>query len=251
MAKAVKSGMPKLRIEEAAARRQAMIDSGSEVIVGVNKFRLKDETPIEVLAIDNTAVRVNQVERLAKIRASRDAARVAVCLKALNDAARSGTSNLLELAIDAARARCTVGEISFALEEVYGRYKPSDRMVSGAYSSSYQHQGEIDLTLAATNKFAEKFGRRPRILVAKLGQDGHDRGQKVIATGFADLGFGTWPQASNKRAPLARVSRSRSSHRQTSTLVRCSRRPRRSLARPLTPMCTWSASRPRPPATRP
>ncbi|KAI9033124.1 vitamin B12-dependent enzyme [Hyaloraphidium curvatum] len=189
MAKAVTAGWPKLKIEESAAKRQARIDSGAEVIVGVNKYRLKKEDPIDVLVIDNTQVREGQIARLKKIRASRDNDKVNTILQELTKAAGSGEGNLLALSIEAARARATVGEISDALEKVYGRHALTTRMVSGAYRAEYGKTDEISETLKVVDSFIEKEGRRPRILVAKMGQDGHDRGAKVIATGFADLGF--------------------------------------------------------------
>jgi methylmalonyl-CoA mutase len=200
MAKAVASGMPKLRVEESAAKRQARIDSGQEVIIGVNKYQLKDEQPIEVLAIDNTSVRKSQVERIGRVRASRDQGKVKEALANLALAAEGKQSeNLLKLAIDAARARCTVGEISYALEKSWGRHKPQTRVISGAYKSAYgENTDEIENTIKLvevgissnlSQDFTHDEGRRPRILVAKMGQDGHDRGAKVIATGFADMGF--------------------------------------------------------------
>ena len=189
MAKAVASGMPKLRIEESAAKRQARIDSGHEVIVGVNKFRLEKEEPIEVLAIDNTNVRRGQIDRLNKIKASRDQKKVEDIIEKLTLSAEKGEGNLLELAIEAARRRCTVGEFSNALENVWGRHSPATRVISGAYKSEYGDSGDIETTLKMVDQFTELEGRRPRILIAKMGQDGHDRGAKVIATGFADLGF--------------------------------------------------------------
>lgn len=189
MAKAVASGWPKLKIEECAARRQANIDSGKEVIVGVNKYKLAVEDEINVLSIDNEEVKVSQLARLAKLRAARSDEVVAECLGALEAAARSGEGNVLDLAIHAARARCTVGEITRALEAVYGRHVASDKMVSGAYRAEYGETKEITDVTEAIEAFAEEEGRRPRILVAKMGQDGHDRGAKVIATGFSDLGF--------------------------------------------------------------
>lgn len=191
MAKAVSTGMPKLRIEESAARKQARIDSGQDVIVGVNKYRLpKDqEAPIDVRIIDNTKVRESQITRLNKIRQSRDQARVQKALDALTDAAHTGTGNLLALSIEAARARASVGEISEALGKVWGRHVPKDRVVSGAYSTEYSEQQVIENVRNQVAKFADAQGRRPRILVAKVGQDGHDRGAKVIASGLADLGF--------------------------------------------------------------
>merc|ERR1719356_255098 len=189
MAKAVASGWPKLKIEECAARRQANIDSGKEVIVGVNKYKLAKEDDINVLSIDNAEVKVKQIARLESIRASRDSQAAEASLAAIQDAAKSGEGNLLELAISAARARCTVGEITRAMEAVYGRHVASDKMVSGAYRAEYGETNEIKAVTEAIESFAEEEGRRPRILVAKMGQDGHDRGAKVIATGFSDLGF--------------------------------------------------------------
>ena len=190
MAKAVASGMPKLRIEASAARRQAQIDSGEEVIVGVNKYQLEKEDSQEVLAIDNGAVRTGQVKRLEEIRATRDSAAVDASLKAIRQAAASGEGNLLALAVEAARLRATLGEISSALEDSFGRHKPLESVAKGAYGNVMKGTDETyDKALVMMNKFEEDFGRRPRILVAKMGQDGHDRGAKVIATGFADIGF--------------------------------------------------------------
>jgi len=189
MAKAVASGWPKLKIEECAARRQANIDSGKEVIVGVNKYKLAKEDDINVLSIDNAEVKEKQLARLERVKAERDREAAAACLQALEEAARSGEGNLLELAIRASRARCTVGEISGAMEAVYGRHVATDKMVSGAYRSEYGESAELVAVTEAIQAFAEEEGRRPRILVAKMGQDGHDRGAKVIATGFSDLGF--------------------------------------------------------------
>jgi methylmalonyl-CoA mutase len=189
MTKAIVAGVPKLRIEEAATRRQARVDSGEDVIVGVNKYRLASETPIEIRDIDNSAVRESQVKRLAAIRAKRDVQRVKQTLSTLTDLARSGKGNLLEAAIDAARARATVGEISEALEVVYGRHRAEIRSVSGVYAGMYRGDGEFEAVHAEVEAFAKSEGRRPRMLVVKLGQDGHDRGIKVIATAFADLGF--------------------------------------------------------------
>ncbi|KAL4681012.1 hypothetical protein H8957_007108 [Semnopithecus entellus] len=189
MAKAVAEGIPKLRIEECAARRQARIDSGSEVIVGVNKYQLEKEDTVEVLAIDNTSVRNRQIEKLQKIKSSRDQALAERCLAALTECAASGDGNILALAVDASRARCTVGEITDALKKVFGEHKASDRMVSGAYRQEFGESKEITSAIKRVHKFMEREGRRPRLLVAKMGQDGHDRGAKVIATGFADLGF--------------------------------------------------------------
>lgn len=189
MVKAVDTGMPKMRIEEAAAKRQAQIDSGAEVIVGVNKFQPENEEPINVLEIDNTAVRNSQINKLQQLKQNRNDDDVKMCLQALSHSAQTGEGNLLSLSIEAARARCTVGEITQALETHWSRYVPHDRMVQGAYSAGYVDDSEIKQTLKVVDEFAEKAGRRPRILVAKMGQDGHDRGQKVIATGFADMGF--------------------------------------------------------------
>ncbi|EFA75250.1 methylmalonyl-coenzyme A mutase [Heterostelium album PN500] len=189
MSKAVAEGMPKRRIEESAAGRQARIDSGSETIVGVNKYRLKNEDPIDILAIDNKIVRKSQIDRLEKIKATRDNDACQKILAEMTEAARNKTGNLLELAIKAARLRCTVGEISYALETVYGRYKPTHSLASGAYKTNYGKTNEIDNVVSEVKRFTEKYGRPPRILVAKMGQDGHDRGAKVIASGFSDLGF--------------------------------------------------------------
>jgi methylmalonyl-CoA mutase len=189
MTKAVESGMPKLRIEEAAALRQARIDRGEEVIVGVNKYQLAEEPEIDVLDIDNTAVRVSQVARLQRIRANRDEAAHKAALAALTQAAQDGSGNLLTLAVDAARARATVGEISDALESVYNRHKAITRSVSGVYGSAYDGDEGFNQIKQEIAAFAEEQGRRPRMLVVKMGQDGHDRGAKVIATAYADLGF--------------------------------------------------------------
>ncbi len=189
MTKAIETGLPKLRIEEAAARRQARIDSGREVIVGVNRYRLEQEAPLEILEVDNRAVRETQVRRLGEVKASRDASRVGQALAALTRAADSGDGNLLALAVDAARARATLGEISDALETVFGRYQAVGRTITGVYSSESEQDPEFQRARRMAEQFAADEGRRPRILVAKLGQDGHDRGAKVIATAFADLGF--------------------------------------------------------------
>jgi len=188
MSQAVVEGIPKLRIEECAARRQARIDSGNEVIVGVNKHQLEQEEMLDVLSIDNTAVRDSQVEKLKQIRATRDESKCSDALEALVDAA-SGMGNLLEAAVDCARLRCTVGEISNACEKVFGRYQAKHRLVSGAYKSEFGASDEINAAMKRVEQFVVTDGRNPRILVAKMGQDGHDRGAKVIATGFADLGF--------------------------------------------------------------
>lgn len=189
MAKAIETGLPKLRIEEAAARRQALIDSKSETIIGVNKYRLEKETPIEILEVDNTAVRESQVRRLEELKRTRDSRAVDAALSAITTAAESGQGNLLELAVRAARDRATLGEISFALEKVYGRHKAIIRTVNGVYRGSFAAGEIVDEVRELTAKFEAAHGRRPRILIAKLGQDGHDRGSKVIATAFADLGF--------------------------------------------------------------
>ncbi|PDV98434.1 methylmalonyl-CoA mutase [Candidatus Chloroploca asiatica] len=189
MAKAIEAGVPKLRIEEAAARRQAHIDSGQETIVGVNRYRMTKEDPIDILEVDNTAVRESQLNRLAHLRANRDETRVKSALGAITEAAASGEGNLLGLAIEAARVRASLGEISMAMEQVFGRYKAQIRSISGVYGSEYSDAEAIRTVRAMTDDFAEREGRRPRILVAKMGQDGHDRGAKVVATAFADLGF--------------------------------------------------------------
>ncbi|MDX2154095.1 MAG: methylmalonyl-CoA mutase [Bryobacteraceae bacterium] len=189
MAKAIETGLPKMRIEEAAARRQARIDSGREVIVGVNKYRLEREEQIDTLEVDNRAVRENQLQRLSQIKASRDPKAVDQALQALRNAAGQGDGNLLELSVNAARLRATLGEISAALESVYGRYQAVNRTISGVYSSESLNDPEFQKAREQAEEFSRLEGRRPRILVAKLGQDGHDRGAKVIATAFADVGF--------------------------------------------------------------
>ncbi|MBE2206742.1 MAG: methylmalonyl-CoA mutase [Saprospiraceae bacterium] len=189
MAKAIENGLPKLRIEEAAARKQARIDGGKDKIVGVNIFRVQDSQKIDILEVDNTAVRESQVRRLQQIKASRDEAAVQQALEALYQCARSGEGNLLELAVEAARLRASLGEISYALERVFGRFTAQTRAVSGVYAGEISNDEEFRQALALADRFAVAEGRRPRIMVAKLGQDGHDRGAKVIATSFADLGF--------------------------------------------------------------
>jgi methylmalonyl-CoA mutase len=189
MTKAVESGMPKLRIEQAAALHQARIDRGDNVIVGVNKYQLAEEPDVEILDIDNTAVRESQVARLTRIRAERDDTACQKALEALTDAAKTGQGNLLVLAVDAARARATVGEISDALEKEWGRHKAETRTISGVYGSAYEGDEGFAAIQAGVEAFAAEAGRRPRMLVAKMGQDGHDRGAKVIATAFADIGF--------------------------------------------------------------
>ncbi|VDN52043.1 unnamed protein product [Dracunculus medinensis] len=188
MAKAVASGMPKLRIEEAAAKKQARIDSGKEIIVGVNKYRLEKEECVEVLHVDNAKVRESQTAKLKHIRETRDANRAKAALDRITEYAK-GDGNLLEAAVEAASARCTVGEISDAMEKIFSRYAATIRMVSGAYKSAFGEHNEIDEVMKYVKNFAKKEGRQPRIMVAKMGQDGHDRGAKVISTGFADLGF--------------------------------------------------------------
>jgi methylmalonyl-CoA mutase len=189
MTKAVESGMPKLRIEEAAARRQARIDLGEEVIVGVNKFQAEAQTHVDLLDIDNTKVREGQIERLRTVRRSRDESRCRAALEALAEAAEKKAGNLLELSIEAARARATVGEISDALERVFTRHRAVIRSISGVYGQAYEGDEGFKRVQAEVEAFAKEMGRRPRLLVVKLGQDGHDRGAKVIATAFADLGF--------------------------------------------------------------
>ncbi len=189
MTKAVASGMPKLRIEEAAARRQAAVDRGDEVIVGVNKFRLDKEDPIDILDVDNVAVRESQVERLKEIRSTRDQAACDAALLALEQAAASGQGNLLEIAIDAARARATVGEISMAMEKTFGRHRAEVKTLAGVYGAAYEGDEGFAAIQKSVEAFAEAEGRRPRMLVVKMGQDGHDRGAKVITTAFADIGF--------------------------------------------------------------
>ena len=189
MAKAIETGLPKMRIEEAAARRQAQIDSGKETIIGVNRYRLEKEEAIDILDIDNTAVRLKQIEKLQGLKASRDDHKVKAALDALTIAAETGEQNLLELAVKAARVRATLGEISDAIEKVASRHKAVIRSISGVYSTAFSNEEEIVEVQKMTDEFLENEGRRPRILIAKMGQDGHDRGAKVIATAFADLGF--------------------------------------------------------------
>lgn len=189
MAKAIETGLPKMRIEEAAAKKQAQIDSNEEVIIGVNRYRLDQEDPIDILNIDNTMVRKTQIERLARMKAERDSEKVAAALEALAKAAQSGEENILASAVEAARHRASLGEISDAIEKASGRHKAVIRSVSGVYSSNFSNQQEMEIVKEMTEDFIENEGRRPRILIAKMGQDGHDRGAKVIATAFADLGF--------------------------------------------------------------
>jgi methylmalonyl-CoA mutase len=189
MTKAIESGMPKLRIEETAARRQARIDRGEDVIVGVNKFHAPEEPAIDIREVDNRAVRESQVSRLRTIRETRDSSRWRASLDALAKAAESGEGNLLALAVEAARARATVGEISAALEKVWGRYHAQIRSISGVYGAAFGDDPDWKALRGEIDRFVADHGRRPRLLVAKIGQDGHDRGAKVIATAFADLGF--------------------------------------------------------------
>jgi methylmalonyl-CoA mutase len=189
MAKAIETGLPKMRIEEAAARRQAHIDSGKEAIIGVNKYRLAKEEPLEILEIDNTAVRTAQINRLAKLRKERDEAKVRAALNAISKAAETGKGNLLALSIEAARARASLGEISDAMEKVFGRHKAVIRSISGVYSAEFGEEEDVAKVRKMTDEFEKHEGRRPRIMIAKMGQDGHDRGAKVIATAFADMGF--------------------------------------------------------------
>jgi methylmalonyl-CoA mutase len=190
MAKAIEAGIPKMRIEEAAARTQARIDSGRQTVVGVNKYRLEEEEQVDVLKVDNTAVREQQIKQLEQLRAERDGAAVSEKLDALTKAADSGQGNLLELAVDAARHKATVGEISEALEKVWGRHKAEIKAISGVYGGEVKKAaGSMEMVEKLIAEFEKREGRRPRILIAKMGQDGHDRGQKVIASAFADLGF--------------------------------------------------------------
>ncbi|WP_075618030.1 methylmalonyl-CoA mutase [Paenisporosarcina indica] len=189
MAKAIETGLPKMKIEEAAAKKQAQIDSGKEIIIGVNKFRLQEEEPIDILNIDNSVVRQKQIERIETMKNMRNEEAVQLALSALTKAAESGEENLLACAVQAARVRATLGEISDAIEKVSGRHKAVIRSVSGVYSANFSNEEEIQTVKDMTEDFKENEGRRPRILIAKMGQDGHDRGAKVIATAFADLGF--------------------------------------------------------------
>ncbi|MEN6619510.1 MAG: methylmalonyl-CoA mutase [Rikenellaceae bacterium] len=189
MSKAIETGIPKLRIEEAAARKQARIDSNLDTIVGINKHRLEKEAPMEILDIDNSMVRESQINRLKKLRANRDDAKVRAALEAITNAAKTKSGNLLELAIEAARVRATLGEISDACEAVAGRYKAIIRMNTGVYSSEVKNDSDFEQAKKLVVEFAKKEGRQPRIMIAKLGQDGHDRGAKVVATGYADCGF--------------------------------------------------------------
>jgi methylmalonyl-CoA mutase len=189
MAKAIETGLPKMRIEEAAARKQARIDSGKDVIVGVNKYRLAKEAPMDTLEVDNTAVRDSQIKRLNELKANRNNEEVQKALKAITIACETGKGNLLELAVDATRKRATLGEISTACENIFGRYKAVIRSISGVYSSESMEDESYKKACELADKFAAMEGRRPRIMIAKMGQDGHDRGAKVVATGYADMGF--------------------------------------------------------------
>ena len=189
MSKAIETGVPKMRIEEAAARTQAKIDSGNQTIVGVNKYRLEKEDPIDILEVDNTAVRLSQIERLKKLRGERDEAAVQKALAAITESAKTGEGNLLALAVEAAQLRASLGEISDACEAVCGRYNATIRTISGVYSSESKGDAEFEKAKELVAQFAEKEGRQPRIMIAKMGQDGHDRGAKVVATGYADCGF--------------------------------------------------------------
>lgn len=189
MTKAIESGIPKLRIEEAAARKQARIDSGQDIIVGVNQYRLEKEDPLQILDVDNQMVRKQQLEQLERIKSSRDNEKVKNSLEKLIQCAKTGEGNLLEIAVEAARNRATLGEISDALETVFGRYKAQIKSFSGVYSKEIKNDESFEKAKQLANVFAEKEGRRPRIMIAKMGQDGHDRGAKVVATGYADVGF--------------------------------------------------------------
>ncbi|HUW93456.1 MAG TPA: methylmalonyl-CoA mutase [Bacteroidales bacterium] len=189
MAKAIESGIPKMRIEEAAARTQAKIDSKAQTIVGINKYRLDKEEPLEILEVDNSAVREAQLKRLEQLRASRNEDECQKALDAITRAVETGEGNLLELAVDAAAKRATLGEISYACEKIVGRYKAVIRTISGVYSSEYKSDSDFEEARALTAEFAAKAGRQPRIMIAKMGQDGHDRGAKVVSTGYADIGF--------------------------------------------------------------
>jgi methylmalonyl-CoA mutase len=189
MAKAIETGIPKMRIEEAAARKQARIDGGKDIIVGVNLYQTDEKTNIEILDVDNNKVRIQQLERLAKLKAERNNTQAKEALNALTESAKTGNGNLLELAINAARLRCSLGEISYALEKVYGRYKANIKSIAGVYSKEISMDKHFLKAKELADKFAELDGRRPRIMIAKMGQDGHDRGAKVISTSFADMGF--------------------------------------------------------------
>ena len=189
MTKAIEAGLPKLKIEEVAARKQARIDSGKDIIVGVNKFKLEQEDPLHILEVDNNLVRNQQIIRLNKIKSTRDTSKVTECLKKITFAAENKTENLLALSIDAALARATLGEISSALEKTYGRYNATIKSITGVYKQEIDMDSDFIKAKEMANKFAAKEGRRPRIMIAKIGQDGHDRGAKIVATGYADIGF--------------------------------------------------------------
>ena len=189
MSHAIETGLPKMKIEEAAARKQARIDSGKDIIVGVNKYRLEKEEPLEILEVDNTAVREMQIKRLDMLKKERDSVAVQNVLDKITEAAKSGSGNLLDLSVEAAKQRATLGEISGAIEKICGRYKAIIRAISGVYSSETTNNKEFDSTRDLCDAFAKREGRQPRIMIAKLGQDGHDRGAKVISTGYADIGF--------------------------------------------------------------
>lgn len=189
MAKAIETGLPKMRIEEAAAKKQARIDSGKDIIVGVNRFEVESNDEIDILEVDNTKVRNAQIERLNKLRAERDNAKVAELLTELEEVAKTGKGNLLEVAVRCARSRASLGEVSKAMENVFGRYKATIRSISGVYSGEAMDDKDFMKARGMADEFSELEGRRPRIMIAKMGQDGHDRGAKVIATSFADIGF--------------------------------------------------------------
>jgi methylmalonyl-CoA mutase len=189
MAKAIESGVPKMRIEEAAARAQARIDSGVQTIVGTNKYRLEKEDPLETLEVDNTTVRESQIKRLAKLRSERDEQKCQAALEAITKCCETGEGNLLELSVNAAACRASLGEISYACEKVTGRYKAVIRTISGVYSSEYRQDDDFREATELVAEFARREGRQPRIMIAKMGQDGHDRGAKVVSTGYADIGF--------------------------------------------------------------
>ena len=189
MAKAIETGLPKMRIEEAAARKQARIDSNKDIIVGVNRYVLEKEDPIDILEVDNTRVRESQLTRLEQLKNNRDNEKVEALLTELKEAAKTGKGNLLEIAVRCARERASLGEISYALEQVYGRYQAVIRAINGVYSSESMGDQDFSKAKELADKFSELEGRRPRIMIAKMGQDGHDRGAKVIATSFADIGF--------------------------------------------------------------
>ncbi|MBV1924233.1 MAG: methylmalonyl-CoA mutase, partial [Flavobacteriaceae bacterium] len=189
MTKAIEAGIPKMRIEEAAARKQARIDGGQDIIVGVNKYRLEKEDPLQILDVDNQKVRLSQIERLERIKSERNSEKVKAILSRLTESAKTGEGNLLALAIEAARERASLGEISDALEEIFGRHKAQIKSFSGVYSKEISDDPSFKKARELANKFAENEGRRPRIMIAKMGQDGHDRGAKVVATGYADVGF--------------------------------------------------------------